>query len=99
MKDAWLALTRLERVVLVTAILIAILTCMISSGVLPRRSITSMGTGLVMLCAMIVEPIFLLCLLAQQLRKKNLHQRRSWPVLLVGLAGSAPAVLLGIRLF
>jgi hypothetical protein len=98
MATVWSTLSRLERSLVVVAICVLLLTCVISSGLLPRRSWASMTAGFFMLSAIIVEPLLLSWFIAQRIARRIKWERQAWIVLMLGIAGALPAVVIGMRL-
>lgn len=86
---------KLEKAIIATALLILLLIGLTSSGILPRRSFASMSVGFLSLNAMAAEPVLLFWFVVRQIMNKGDRLRHWWVVLLVGIAGSVPAFILG----
>lgn len=89
----------LERLVIAAAWIVLILTIATSAGMLPRRSFASMVAGFVMLTASGLDSLCVCWLGARHLLTKRGPGRRSLVVLLVGMLGSVPILVVTVRLF
>ena len=94
----WSSLSRLERAIVITGLLVMLLSIVTSSGMLPHRSFASMTAGFVMLAASSVDLGCLCWLVARRLTNRDRGGRYFFAVLLIGIAGAAPIVVVAMRL-
>jgi hypothetical protein len=98
MATAWASLSWLERMVVAIALLVLLLTAVTSSGILPQRSFASMTAGFVMLGASGIELLCVCWLVATHLLVRRRLERRSFAVVLVGIVGATPVLVVAVRL-
>jgi len=88
----------LERVVIVGAWGVLLLTIVTASGMLPTRSFASMATGFVMLGTSCVTFICVCWVSIRHLLTKRRSGRRFLAVLLAGILASLPIMVITVRL-
>lgn len=90
--------SRLERAIIVLALLVLLLTLITFFGMLPRRSFSSMLVGFTVLGASCVELLFVGWFVARQILSKYRSSRPHWIVLLACVIGVAPFLTTAVRL-